>query len=50
MSRLREDGETLVLKIDPARRARLKEREPDAFFLTEHYRDAHLRAYRLAGG
>jgi hypothetical protein len=38
MSRLREDGETLVLKIDPARRARLKERDPDAFFLTEHYR------------
>jgi hypothetical protein len=38
MGRLREDGETLVLKIDPAKRARLMEREPDAFFLTEHYR------------
>lgn len=38
IGRLWEDGETLVLKIDPARRAHLMEHEPDAFFLTEHYR------------
>ena len=38
MGRLREDGETLVLKIDPTSRVRLMEREPDALYLTEHYR------------
>jgi hypothetical protein len=32
MGRLREDGETLVLKIDPARRARLMKRGPTPFF------------------
>jgi hypothetical protein len=38
LGRLREDGETFVLKIDPAERARLMERDPDAFFITDHYR------------
>jgi hypothetical protein len=38
LGRLKEDGETLVLKIDPTRRDALLECEPDRFFLTEHYR------------
>ncbi len=39
LGRLREDGETLVLKIDPADRARLFAAEPDTFYTTDHYRD-----------
>jgi hypothetical protein len=35
---LREDGETLVLKIDLAERASLLKNDPDAFFLEDHYR------------
>jgi hypothetical protein len=38
LGRLREDGETFVLKIDPTERTQLLEISPDAFFLTEHYR------------
>jgi len=38
LGRLREDGETLVLKIDLAERARMLEGNPDAFFLEDHYR------------
>jgi hypothetical protein len=38
LGRLKEDGETLVLKIDPARRDALLKSAPDAFFLTDHYR------------
>jgi hypothetical protein len=32
---LRDDGETFVLKIDPAERAQLLENSPNAFFLTD---------------
>jgi hypothetical protein len=39
MGRLWEDGETLVLKVDPRQRERLLLDSPDAFFLTDHYRD-----------
>ena len=39
LGRLREDGETLVLKIDPADRVRWFAEEPDTFYLTDHYRD-----------
>lgn len=39
MARLWEDGETLVLKVDPARRAQLFETAPDTYFLTDHYRN-----------
>jgi hypothetical protein len=38
LGRLREDGETFVLKIDPAERTQLLENSPDEFFLTDHYR------------
>jgi hypothetical protein len=36
--RLREDNETLVLKVDPMEREVLMEVEPDIFFTTDHYR------------
>ena len=38
LGRLKEDGETFVLKIDLSARETLLERAPDAFFLTDHYR------------
>jgi hypothetical protein len=38
LGRLKEGSETLVLKIHPSRRDALLESQPDAFFLTEHYR------------
>src|SRR5215471_6777379 len=38
LGRLKEEGETLVLKIDPTRRDALLKSAPDAFFLTDHYR------------
>lgn len=42
MGRLREDGETLVLKVDLAERELLLESEPDTFFVNDHYRDHPL--------
>jgi hypothetical protein len=36
--RLREDSETLVLKVDPMERDILMEAEPETFFTTDHYR------------
>jgi len=36
--RLKEDGETLVLKTDFYERDHLMESEPDTFFITDHYR------------
>jgi hypothetical protein len=36
--RLREDNETLVLKVDPMERDILMEAEPGVFFTTDHYR------------
>ena len=35
---LREDNETLVLKVDPMERDVLMEAEPDIFSTTDHYR------------
>jgi hypothetical protein len=37
-ARIREDGETLVLKIDLDARELLLAADPEAFFLTDHYR------------
>jgi hypothetical protein len=36
--RLREDNETLVLKLDLMERDILMEAEPEIFFITDHYR------------
>jgi hypothetical protein len=38
LGRLKDDGETLVLKVDLSVRQSLLESAPDAFFLTDHYR------------
>jgi hypothetical protein len=39
MARLKEDGETLVLRMNIFERPYLLEAEPDVFFITDHYRD-----------
>ena len=42
LGRLREDGETLVLKVSFEERQRLLTDAPDVFFLTDHYRNSPL--------
>src|SRR5258708_7599405 len=42
MARLKEDGETLVIKTTPERRAHLMAEKPDTFFLTDHYRNSPM--------
>jgi hypothetical protein len=37
-ARLREDGETLAVKVDMGERELLLASEPEVFFLTDHYR------------
>jgi hypothetical protein len=37
-ARLREDGETLVVKMNIFERPYLVEADPEAFFITDHYR------------
>ena len=39
MARLKEDGETLVLRMNIFERPYLLEAEPDVFFITDHYRE-----------
>ena len=46
--RLREDGETLVLKTDFYERDHLMESDPAAFFTTDHYRGHPSLLVRLA--
>jgi hypothetical protein len=36
--RLKEDGATIALEVDPMEREILLEMDPDAFYLTDHYR------------
>jgi len=38
IARLKEDGQTLVLKVDLMERDILVETQPDIFFTTDHYR------------
>ena len=49
LGRLREDGETLVLKVDPVDRTRLFEGLPDTFYTTDHYRDHPVMLVNLPG-
>lgn len=37
IARLHEDGEALVVKVDPQEREALLATQPDAFFITPHY-------------
>ena len=39
MARLKEDGETLVLRTDFVEREHLLKMNPRVFYLTDHYRD-----------
>jgi hypothetical protein len=39
LARLKEDGETLVLKLAFVERDHLLQREPATYFITDHYRD-----------
>jgi hypothetical protein len=38
-ARIRNDGETVVVKVDMGERELLMAAEPDTFFITDHYRD-----------
>lgn len=38
LARLREDGETLVVRVDPFERDQLLSAHPETYFLTDHYR------------
>lgn len=46
-ARLREDGETLVLKLDFETREFLMLSNPDVYFITDHYRDYPAILVRL---
>ena len=48
LARLKEDGETLVLRTDFVSRQILTRADPDTFFFTDHYRDYPLVLVRLA--
>ena len=47
-ARLKEDGETLVLRTDAFEREHLLRAAPDVFFITDHYRDHPWVLVRLA--
>ena len=49
LARLREDGESVALRIDLMDRDVLLEADPTAFFLTDHYRAHPWVLMRLAG-
>lgn len=48
LARLKEDGETLVLRAEFVDRQILTQADPDTFFFTDHYRDYPLVLVRLA--
>jgi hypothetical protein len=47
-ARLREDGETLILKVDRMSRDLMLSAQPDLFFITDHYRDYPYILLRLS--
>jgi hypothetical protein len=47
MARMKEDGQTLVLRTDFISRQILTQADPEAFYITEHYRDYPLVLVRL---
>lgn len=48
LARLREDGETLVIKVDEDVRDALVSANPDTFFVTDHYAGYPYLLVRLA--
>jgi len=47
IARMKEDGETLVLRTDFIARQILTQADPDAFYITDHYRNYPLVLVRL---
>ena len=47
-ARLREDGDSVVVKVDFAERELLMEADPESFYITDHYRDYPMRLVRLS--
>ncbi len=47
MARLKEDGETLVVRVTWEERERVLAVHPEAYFLTEHYRSGPWVLIRL---
>lgn len=47
-ARLREDGDSLVLRTDPATRDLLLQAHPDVLYITDHYRDYPWVLVRLS--
>ena len=47
LARMKEDGETLVLRTDFVSRQILTQADPEAFYFTDHYRDYPLVLVRL---
>ena len=48
IARLREDGESLVVKIDFEDREVLMQADPQTFYITEHYRNYPAMLVRLS--
>src|SRR4029077_11589368 len=48
LSRLKEDGETLVVKVDFDERDILMAANPETFYITDHYRGYPVMLVRLA--
>lgn len=48
LARLREDGETLAVKVDFPMREALMQAEPETFYITDHYRNYPAVLVRLA--
>lgn len=46
--RLKEDGETIVLRTDPFEREHLLRTAPETFYITDHYRDHPWVLVRLS--
>jgi hypothetical protein len=48
LARLKEDGDTLVLRVDIVSRDYMLRDQPDVFFITDHYRDYPTILVRLS--
>jgi hypothetical protein len=47
LTRLKEDGETIVLRVDFDSRDAMMRMQPDVFYITDHYRDYPAVLVRL---